>query len=275
MEKIKTYSFCESFIDRLCDDIEKNYISKGKDLSRLALIFGGKRPALFIKRELARRIKSSFYPPRIFTIDEFVTYIIQKKSPFGVPLELDSCFHLYSLTRKLTPELLVGRESFSEFLPWTHEILSFIDHLDLEDIDAKKLKNIESNAQIGYEVPEDINKLLASITKLRTAYHAHLKDHQSFSRGFRYLKAAQMIKTAKFDEFDQFYFCNFFYFHHTEEMIVKQLYERNQATLIFQGDQRKWPVLERISRNFECSLLEGTEPKQPMRYLLDLFISPR
>lgn len=66
MPPILTTSFCEPFIDKLMEYLEAEYIAKGKDLSRLAIVFGGQRPALFIKRELARRIKKSFYPPKFF-----------------------------------------------------------------------------------------------------------------------------------------------------------------------------------------------------------------
>ena len=45
--------------------------------------------------------------------------------------------------------------------------MAFIDQLDLENVDEKRLLNIESNARIGYDVPEDINRLLTRIVKIR------------------------------------------------------------------------------------------------------------
>ena len=47
----------------------------GRDLSRLCLVFGGRRPELFIKKDLARRIGKAFLPPRFFTIDEWMSYV--------------------------------------------------------------------------------------------------------------------------------------------------------------------------------------------------------
>ncbi len=257
VNKIITYSFCEPFIDRLADYLEENYIKKGKDLGRVAIVFGGKRPSLFTKRELARRIKKSFYPPRFFTIDEFVGYTIQKKEAFSAPQDLDSCYFLYQLISKVTPDLLKGRNTFAQFLPWTREMLSFIDQLDLEMIDDDVLKNIQINAQIGYAVPTDINQMLQSIIKLRNIYHDELKEKKVYTRGFQYLRAAQVIDQVDFKEFDDILFCNFFYFHRTEEAIVKKLYDQGQATLIFQGDQRKWPIFTRIAKNFSCTIEEG------------------
>ncbi len=270
MNEILTYSFCDRYIDKLAGFIDNHYIKQGKDLSRLAICFGGKRPALFIKRELSRRIGGSFYPPRFFTIDEFVGYCLGKKEVVSGLLDLDNCYLLYQLAKTITPQVCKGRESFSQFLPWTREIIKFIDNLDLENIDNERLKNIEKNAQIGYAVPEDINELLKAIVVLREAYHAKLLKNKQYSRGLQYLKASEMIEDLSFDEFDQILFCNFFYFNQTEQILIKALYRQKKATLIFQGDQRKWPVLERISKNFACTITEGEKPEIP-RFKLKLY----
>lgn len=268
-DKIITYSFCEPFKDKLVDYIRREYIDGGKDLSRLAIVFGGRRPALFIKRDLAKLLKRSFYPPQFFTIDEFIHYTASKSGAFLATQDMDNCFLLYKLAKKVTPQILEGRETFALFLPWIQEILKFIDHLDLEDIEDSALKNIQANAEIGYDVPEDINRLLENIIVLRRAYHKELEKNKTYSRGLQYLKASQVVSGHDFAEFDEILFCNFFYFHRTEERIVKDLYNRGKATLIFQGDQAKWPVLERIAHKFVVPITEGEKPKSP-KFALDL-----
>ena len=80
--KIITYSFCESFKDALVDHIQEQYVEQGTYLSRLAIVFGGKRPALFLKRDLAKRLKASYYPPKFFTIDEFMQYTVERSELF-------------------------------------------------------------------------------------------------------------------------------------------------------------------------------------------------
>ncbi|MBI5150024.1 MAG: PD-(D/E)XK nuclease family protein [Candidatus Omnitrophica bacterium] len=272
MSKVITYSFCEPFLDRLADHIEENYLKKGNDLSRLAVVFGGRRPALFLNRELAKRIGKSFYPPRFFTIDEFISYTVQKKELFISGQDLDQCYLIYQLAQKHAPEILKGRSTFAQFLPWTREILQFIEQLDLEDVADKRLANIEANASIGYDVPADINRLLEHIVVLRAAYHEHIREQKVYSRGFQYWRAAQLIADIQFAEFDAILFGNFFYFNRSEEKIVQSLHERGQATLIFQGDERKWPVLERIASRFSCPIREGETVPTP-DFRLDLYKS--
>jgi len=206
MNKIITYSFCESFIDNLADYIGQNYIQKGKDVSRLAVVFGGRRPSLFINKELAKRVGKSFYPPRFFGIDEFISYTLQKEESFTPLQDLDGCYLLYQLARDVAPQILKGRETFAEFLPWTHEIIAFIDQLDLEDIDNQRLVNIQANAAIGYDVPEDINRLLGHIVSLRQAYHRAIQKQKAYTRGFQYLQASRMVDQIDFEEFDQILF---------------------------------------------------------------------
>ena len=241
MERIITYSLTENFIRNLGDFIEKNYLSQGKDISRLALVFGGRRPSLFLKKELFGKIKKSFFPPRFFSIDEFIEYILLKKEPFLRISDLDASFIIYNLARDIAPELLKGRKTFSRFLPWAREILAFIEQLDLEDIEAGALKNLQFKAAIGYDVPENINTLLKSIISLREAYHSSLKAKHTYSRGLRYLLASKYIEDCAFAEFDQIFFCDFFYRHKTEADIIKTLYDAKKAVLFFQEDKKENP----------------------------------
>ncbi|MBF0531482.1 MAG: PD-(D/E)XK nuclease family protein [Candidatus Omnitrophica bacterium] len=269
MQKIITFNFAEPFIDRLAEYLDVNFIQPGKDLRRVAVVFGGKRPRLFLSRALAKRIGQGFFPPVMFTIDELVDRLAQDAARPGAG-DLDQCYLIYQLALTVAPEILEKRKTFADFLPWAREILAFIEQLDLEDIDNRRLSAVEANARIGYDVPQGINQLLTYLSKLRLAYHEALRSSGMTARGFRYREAAQKVGSAALEEFDAILFCNFFYFHRTEEAIVKNLLDRGKAVLIFQGDERKWPVLERISRRLGCALREGDQPV-PLHFQLQLY----
>ena len=230
MKKIITYSIKDNFIRKIAGLIEKEFVQKNKDLSKLVIVFGGKRPSLFLKRELAKRIKKSFFPPAFFSIDEFVEYIL----PGRIISNLDACYIIYTLTKKIAPKILRKNKNFSGFLPWAREILSFIELLDLEDVDAKALENIKMNAAIGYEVPESINLLLKNIASLREAYHKLLREKGLYSRGLMYLTASRLVKDTKLSEFDNILFCNLLYLHKTEDNIIKHFHASGKASLILQ-----------------------------------------
>lgn len=262
-KKVITFPFGENYIERLADYINDEYVRRGCDLRRIAVVFGGRRPALFLKKALASRRKGAFYPPCFFTIDELMSRLAQEEGPAALMQEMDSAYLIYQLARQKAPMLLSRRESFAEFLPWAQEIVGFIDHLDLEYVPDERLEMIQEHAQIGFSVPEDIQTLLKNIVILRRAYHETLHRGNMSSRGRLYQQAAECIGRVALDEFDHVLFCNFFYFNRSEQEVVLSLYRRDKASLIFQGDQRKWPVLDRLAVKLSCTIKESEEIKIP------------
>jgi len=246
LNRVINFDFSQNLIEELAALLENDFIKKGKDISRVALIFGGHRPALFLKKELSRRIKNDFFPPRFFSMDEFVEYTLSKSGVFSNINDLEACFLIYNIAKTIAPDILKGRENFSQFLVWAKEILSFIEQMDLEAVEEKHLGNIQFNAEIGYDVPENINKLLQSLIKIRKAYHAALIEKNTFSRGLMYLRASEAAGFVGFEEFDHIIFCGFFYLSKAEKQLIKQLYQSQKAALIFHGNPAEWPAIADI-----------------------------
>ena len=148
-DKIITYSFCDHFKDKLVEHIQKQYVDRGRRLDRLAIVFGGKRPALFMKRDLAKSIKSGFYPPQFFTIDEFMQYTVKKSESFMHTQDLNNCFLLYTLAQEITPHILKGRETFAQFLPAVPAVCGLEDAA----IRAPTVQTISSHSASGDSLP--------------------------------------------------------------------------------------------------------------------------
>ena len=269
MDKAAAYNLTEDFIEKLAGFVDDNFIKKGTDISRLAFVFEGKRPALFLRRALLKRTGGSFFSPAFFSIDEFVRYALLKKTPFEKMPNMESWYMFYNLARDIAPEILKGREEFSEFLPWAREISKFIDTLDMEDIPQDSLRDVQASAAIGFDIPENINASLKNVIALRAAYHNLLSKKNFFPGGFIYLSAARLIPEIKFDEFEKILFCGFFYMEKTEQEIIKHLFKRRKAVLLFQGDGDKWPVLKNTFESLNCSIKPGR--KNENNYDLKLY----
>ncbi len=269
-KNVITFPFTEGFIDHFADYLAANYVTEDRDMSKLAIVFGGKRPALFLRRALAKCIGQGFIAPRIFTIDDFIAYTIRQSQSFTKANDLDQAYVIYDLARTYCPDILKGRANFAAFLPWAQEILRFIDQLDLEDVDNNRLAALKENAAIGYGVPDEINGLLRHIITIRTKYHAHMRETKMYSRGFKYFTAARMINDFDMIGIEHIIFANFFYFNRSEEAVVKNLFDREMATFVFQGDARRWPVLARTAKRFQIDISEGDEPK-PTTFDLKLY----
>lgn len=270
MSKIITVPFTENFLPHVVDYIDRHYVRPNKDLSRLCLVFGGRRPALFIKKDLAKLIGRAYIPPRFFTIDEWMAYVAYGSDWPSVGSDLDHCYTIYRLAFELCPWVCRGREAFAQFLPWAREILHFIEQLDLEDVPLDALKIVQEHAQIGFSVPEDINKLLMHLSVLRQEYHRGLQRRQLAPRGFQYRQAAKRVGSCDISAFDEILFCNFFYLHRTEDIVIKNIYDRGQAVLFVQGDQRRWPALSRIAQSFGTPIVEEKEVK-PTTFNLKIY----
>ena len=254
MERIITYNINEDFMRKLTDFVDENFIKNGTDLSRLAIVFEGKRPPLFLRKALSKRIGESYFPPKFFSIDSFIEYTLSKETPFVKMSNMESYYTIYVLAKEIAPEIVKGREKFSQFLPWAREISTFIGSLDSEDIPTDALKTVQASAAIGYEIPENINVTLKNIVALREVYHKAALEKKSFSRGLTYLSAARVVKDVSFNEFDNILFCGFFYMQKTEQVVIKHLYDSGKAILFFQGDENDWPVLKETSRGFSKAI---------------------
>jgi hypothetical protein len=260
MKNVITYNLSDDFIARLASYIHTNFKNSDNDYSRVACVFGGRRPGLFLRRQLSRHIRGSFIPPAHFSIDDFIEYLIPASLRRRPLEELDASFIMYTLAGQHFPSLLKGNMSFAGFLAWAKELVSFIEQLDLEQIDNKSLLDIEKSAEIGYDIPESINRLLEHISQLRTRYHETVESRGMYSRGMRYRLAAQCVQKAGLDEFDAVIFCNFFYLHASELEILKAILDKKKGICVFQGSEQKWSVLERIGRQLGKSILTE-EPK--------------
>ncbi|MCL1973069.1 MAG: PD-(D/E)XK nuclease family protein [Endomicrobia bacterium] len=238
--KIINISMQANIIDFVCD----YYIKSGK--KKTVFISGGKRQFLFIKKKLALAAGASFVSPAFFTSDDFIENSVFKHTNLVKIPDIEAAFIVYEAVRDETPELLQGKRSFAEFLQWALEIVYFIEQLDLEKVPEDKLKNIKANADIGYDVPENINNLLKNIFKIRNLFHASLEKSEKTTKGYSFLKASDKNFVPGDEEFEEFIVIAPFYLHKTELEIFKKIFDAGKLILITQGNPANYDSLRRI-----------------------------
>ena len=258
-----------NMVQTIADYIFTEYLKKDKDLGKIAFVFGGKRPSAFLKRELAKKGGKGFISPKFFSMNEFIKYIVLKNDNISSMAGIDGSYSIYKYAAKSAPAVLKNRTDFVKFLPWANEIKAFIDQLDIECVDTQKLKSVQSSAQIGYDVPKEINIMLSNIADIREKYHNEMYSKKAYSEGLWYLEASKLIEKTDKLEFDRIYFCNFLYLHKSELKILKYLKEKNIAGFFFQGDKKDWSILEDTAKYLSCDIsgVGNTEPA----YSLNLY----
>ena len=220
-----------------------------------------KATAFFLKKALAKKISGAYFPPAIFSMDEFIKEVSWRKGPTKKISSLDAAFCIYELAKTAHPGLLAGREGFAKFLPWAEEIGSFIEQLDKEEINDDKLRSVQENAKIGFDTLPAVNLLLADIIKLRKEFHAAVEKKGALTNGMLYMRAAECAKDVNFDDFEVIIFCGFFYLHKTEQKLIKGFLDRGKAKLIFQGDESEWDVLKGLATVFSKPIKSETPEK--------------
>ena len=79
--KIHVFSYEDSILEHIAGELAGNSSdSRNKNLSKYALVFPGKRPALYLQDIFLRNfnIESRDYLPSMFSISEFIGFIAEK-----------------------------------------------------------------------------------------------------------------------------------------------------------------------------------------------------
>lgn len=245
--KFYTFPFSEDFLEKIANFL-KEYFHFKKDLSKVAVVFGGKRPHLFLNKKIASKLKKPFLSFQYFSIDRFMEYIVKKKDPrFKIISELEAVFMIYNLMKDKF-SYFVKDKNFAQFFAWGREILKFLEEIDLEEKSEVCLKKIEKNAQIGYEVSSEINYLLSYLVSLRNNFHQKMQKEKKITRGFSYLLASQFIDALSFPEWELVLFCGFFYLYDTEIKVIEHFLKKNKALLFFQKDEEKYFSFDKIEK---------------------------
>lgn len=225
------------------------------DFSKIAIIFGGKRPSLFLARELRNKIKKPFFPPQFFSMDDFIEFVISRHYNYGTLNIFDAYYLIYEIVQESNFNILSNYSNFKKFLPWAKEIFAFIEELNLEMIEDKKLLSIEKSAEIGYDIPENMNLLLERISAIRNSLHQKMEQINKLSRGRKYLLAKELCCKTDFSEFEKIIFVNPFYLHNTEIETIKTIKEKFEEKLtIFFCGSGSWKTLSETAKKLDISL---------------------
>ena len=149
-----------------------------------------------MKRRLAEGSTGPFFSPGFFSMEEFIDGIARTRyHDFADLCDNDAIWVLYNTIQSLPAFDYhpFGQKGYGEFFYWGRHILNFIDQLDAENIANSRLRSLEEDAEIGYDVPESINDLLLKLNILRDGFHQTLEERKYFTKGYKYLCALEVV----------------------------------------------------------------------------------
>jgi CRISPR/Cas system-associated exonuclease Cas4 (RecB family) len=217
--------------EHLVETVAAHLSTDGKDLSTSAVVFPGKRPAHFLRKELAQRIGGSIIPPKIFSIDEFILLLYQKLHALSVKdLEsIDAVVPLYQIHSELKERL--GDEYFTSleaFLPIGLKLFGELEELHLANLTERKIK--EELSSLTY------NRLF-SLAEYYTRFYALAAEKGFTTRAVRYSEVAEHIGTINIDEYTQLIVAGLYKQTHAEKIIFDELANRPNVLFVFQTDK--------------------------------------
>ncbi len=227
MAVIEAFSYKESLITHIGERLIER-AGTNTDLSRYAVIFPGKRPDIYLVNYLSDRLKSSFFPPHIFTITEFMDYAANNNVR-EIEL-LDAVYELFNIAKGID-RMIEGHtfKSFEGFVFWGIEIFKVIEEFDAELVEDNNVKSINLP-----NMPEGIGKLLSRFSSIRNEFHRRLDRMQLTTRGLNYYRAAANIKDKTLDEFEHIYFAGLIALTKAESEVIKTLLKNERASFFTQ-----------------------------------------
>ena len=246
--------------ENLVEKVAEHLIGIEKDYSSSLVIFPGKRPSHFLRKVLADKEKSSFIPPVILSMDEFIEHVHDESLGLGGrKLEaIDAISILYTI-HAASPEHL-GRKSFltpDTFFPVGMKLYNDLEELSIEGTPSKKVKEIDSIA--GENIPEPTAKRLQSLSYFYETFYKRIEEGHFSTRSSRYRAVSENIDRLNLDRFKKVILAGFFALTESEKKIFRSLMEREKTLFFFQegeGMKKKLSDLGITKREFS-----PTEPE--------------
>jgi CRISPR/Cas system-associated exonuclease Cas4 (RecB family) len=219
----------------LIEEIVSHLSGVDKDYSSSLVVFPGKRPSHFLRKTLAEKEGSSFLPPRIFSMDEFVDHIdgemlghrTRKLEP------IDAVAILYEIHRT-SPDPL-GKKSFLDpdtFFPIGLKIYSDLEDLCIEGVSSRRVREIDSMA--GEKIPEPSARRLQSLSHFYEAFYQKIDEAHTSTRSSRYRDVSSAMAKVNLDAFRKMIFAGFFGLTRSEKEIFRSLRSREETLFLFQ-----------------------------------------
>ncbi|MGZ3567282.1 MAG: PD-(D/E)XK nuclease family protein [Thermodesulfobacteriota bacterium] len=220
--------------ENLVEKAAEQVVGIEKDYSRNLVIFPGKRPSHFLRKALADKEKSSFIPPLIFSMDEFIEHVHDESLGLGGrKLEaIDAVSILYAI-HAASPENL-GRKSFltpDTFFPVGMKLYDDLEELHIEGVPPEKVKAIENMA--GGDLPEPTAKRLQSLSHFYEAFYKRVEEAHFSTRSSRYRVVSENIDRLNLDRFEKVILAGFFALTESEKKIFRSLLEKRNTLFIF------------------------------------------
>ena len=159
----------QSFLQHVAASLLDKY---GSDLSRLTVVFPGKRASLFLDQALAEASSAPVWTPRYQTISE----LFQQASPYALCDTVEGVCRLYQSYARCVGD----PQTMDQFYSWGEVMLADFDDIDKHMADARRLfANVHDLRQLddnSYITPEQEQALRTFFSNFSIEANTELKE---------------------------------------------------------------------------------------------------
>jgi CRISPR/Cas system-associated exonuclease Cas4 (RecB family) len=256
----------ENMVERVADHL----VGTGKDYSSNLVVFPGKRPSHFLSKVLAAREKSSFIPPLILSMDEFIDHVHDESLGLGgKKLEaIDAISILYTIHAASPGHL--GERSFlspDTFFPVGMKIYNDLEELHIEGVPSEKVKEIDTIA--GENIPESTARRLQSLSYFYEMFYKRTAEEHFSTRASRYRAVSEHIDRLNLDRFDKVILSGFFALTESEKRIFRSLMKREKSLFVFQQGEGMRKKLADLGITAQGRFTPLESPANPPSFLTE------
>lgn len=224
MSNVKIISTKENLISVLASELT----AKDRDYSRQTVVFPGKRPAHFLRKSLAERDITSFFPPKIFSMDEFIEYLYRDiLGHHRQALEsIDAVAILFDVHKKTEQRL--GRSyyaSFDNFFPVALKLLGELEEVMMANQTARRVKDVLQNVEFAK---------FHSLAEYFKIFYEEVERRNYVTRSVIYRAVADEIENVDFSSHEKIILAGFYAFTNIEKRIFEILRKKSNVKFIFQ-----------------------------------------
>jgi ATP-dependent helicase/nuclease subunit B len=207
----------------------------GKDYSHNLVVFPGRRPAHFLRRELAQRGEGSFIPPLILSMDGFIDYVAEALHP-GPMRNVDTVDAIAILYRiHMSARKPLGGESFltlDSFFSLGIKLFSDIEELYIEGVPPAMVKEIQPFTD--EMIPRHALARLQSLYFFYKTFYERISRLGMATRSMRYRMAAEGVVESGIQGFGKVIFAGFYALTKCEKDLFRKLLPDGKAIFVFQ-----------------------------------------
>ncbi|MCX7985115.1 MAG: PD-(D/E)XK nuclease family protein [Bacteroidetes bacterium] len=213
--------------ENLIDEVIRHLFLEGKNLSTQAIVFPGKRPAHFLRKQIAEKFGSSYQPPQIYSIDEFIdTLVTRDTSPVPKKLSiLDAVTILFDIHERKEYSLGKGVfRTFSQFLPIGIKAFHEFEELILADVEPVTFRSLMEAVPYGR---------MQALGQYYEEFYNVLQTQNYTTRALNYKRAALYVKHTP-PEYTVLVLAGFHTLTPIEQKLFAALQQYKNVVLLFQ-----------------------------------------